>query len=148
MAFEAEIPPFGALAQPPDEINLLAHRVIGIALEVHRELGPGLSEDVYERAVALELETNGIQFQRQYLIQVRYKGVVVGRVRLDFLIEQQLVLEIKSVETLTPIDRRQVLRYLELTKLPLGLLINFNVMLLKQGIKRVFRSEPEIESSL
>jgi GxxExxY protein len=148
MPFEEEIPAFGNLVQPPEEINALAHRIIGIAIEVHRELGAGLPEDAYERAMAIELEARGIQFCRQYQIGVSYKGVVVSRVRLDFLIEQRLVLEVKSVQTLTPIDRRQVLRYLEVTKLPLGLLINFNVMLLRDGIQRVFRSEPVSEVPL
>ena len=97
MPYENEISPYASLADVPEEINALTHRVI---------------------------------------------GVCVARVRPDFLIESKLVLEIKSCECFTPIDRKQVLRYLQLTKLPLGLLVNFNVMVLKEGIKRVIRSEP------
>lgn len=142
MPYEEEIPPYGDLVQPPEETNVLARRVIGICIEVHRELGPGLPEDAYERALAIEFDANGIRCVRQYRVAVQYKGVVVANVRLDFLLESILVLEVKSCETLTRIDRRQVMRYLHITGLPLGLLVNFNVLLLKEGIQRVFRSEP------
>jgi GxxExxY protein len=142
MPYEDEIPPYATLAQPSEEINQLTHLVLGICIEIHRELGPGLPEEAYEEALAMEFEAHGIRFQRQLRIPIMYKGRCVTRVRLDFLIESILVLEAKSVDTLTPIDRRQVLRYLEVTKLPLGLLMNFNVMVLKDGIRRVIRSEP------
>jgi GxxExxY protein len=139
--YEEEIPLYGDLAQPSEEINALAHRVIGIAIAVHRELGPRLPEGAYERALAIEFDEQGIGYASQHRLEVRYKGIVVAIVRLDFLIESKLVLEVKSIEAVTAIDRKQVLRYLELTKLPLGLLINFNVFVLKEGIRRVFRKE-------
>ena len=142
MPYENEISPYASLADVPEEINELAHRVIGICIAIHRELGPGLPEEAYEKALAMDFEAAGIRFERQYPLQVLYKGVCVARVRLDFLVESKLVLEIKSCECFTPIDRKQVLRYLQVTKLPLGLLVNFNVMVLKEGIKRVIRSEP------
>jgi GxxExxY protein len=145
MPYDEEIPPYGDLVQPPEETNILAREVIGICIEIHRELGPGLPEEAYELALMMEFDARGIRYQRQHRIEVQYKGRVVARVRLDFLIESRLVLEVKSCEALTRIDRRQVVRYLHVMKLPLGLLINFNVLLLKEGIQRVFRSEPMID---
>ena len=142
MPYDDETPPYGGLVQPPEETNVLSRQVIGICIEIHRELGPGLPEEAYELALMMEFDARGIRYERQHRIEVRYKGRVVARVRLDFLIESTLVLEVKSCEALTRIDRRQVIRYLQITQLPLGLLINFNVMLLKEGIQRVFRSEP------
>jgi GxxExxY protein len=140
--YEDEIPGSAQFVQPPEEMNQLAHRVIGIAIAIHRELGPGLPEEAYKRALAIEFDAQGIACSREHPLDVRYKGVVVAQVRLDFLIESKLVLEVKSVEALTQIGRRQVLRYLHITHLPLGLLINFNVMILKEGIRRVFLPDP------
>jgi GxxExxY protein len=97
--------------QPPEEVNQLARRVIGIAIEVHRELGPGLPEQAYEKALAMEFDAQGLAYQRQVRIVVHFKGTPVCTVCLDFLIESILVLEVKSCDALTPIDRRQVLRY-------------------------------------
>jgi GxxExxY protein len=142
MPFDDEHGPYSELAQPSEEVNSLAHRVIGIAIAVHRELGPGLPEIAYENALAIEFQEHGLRFRRQHRLVVEYKGQPVASVRVDFLIEDKLVFEVKSVEALHPIDRKQVVRYLKILKLPLGLLINFNVMILKQGIYRVFRSEP------
>ena len=130
MPYEEEISPHGTLADVPGYVNELSHRVIGICIGIHRELGAGLPEEAYEKALAIDLAAAGIRFEQQYRVEVSYKGVCVARVRLDFLIESALVLEAKSVESLTPIDRKQVLRYLQILKLPLGLLINFNVMVL------------------
>lgn len=137
---EEEISPYAMLAEPSEQINQLSRRVIGICIEVHRALGGGLPEHAYEKALAIEFDARDIKYERQYGVPVLYKGCCVARVRLDFLIESMLVLEAKSVDVLTPIDRRQV--YLEVTKLPLGLLVNFNVAVLKDGIRRVIRSEP------
>jgi GxxExxY protein len=142
MAYEQETPPWGDFVQPPEEINTLAHRVIGIAIEVHRELGPALPEEAYEESLAIEFTARGIQYLRQHRLEVFYKGTLVTYVKLDFLIESKLVLEVKSVDALTPIDRKQVTRYLHLTHLPLGLLINFNVMVLKEGIRRIYLPQP------
>jgi GxxExxY protein len=141
MAYEEEIPPYGDLLQPPAEVNELARVVIGIALEVHRELGAGLPEEAYERGLAMEFDARGTRCRRQHRIVVCYKGKPVTSVRRDFLVEEKLVLEAKSCEAITPIDRKQVVRYLRITQLPLGLLINFNVMMLKDGIHRIFQSE-------
>jgi GxxExxY protein len=141
LPYDEEIPPLGDRVPVPDEINSLAHRVIGCAIEVHRRLGPRLPEIGYERALAIELERHSIHYVRQHRIQIEYFGQTVCVVRLDFLIESQLVVEVKSVEHLTPADTRQVLQYLEAMQLPLGLLINFNVIMLKEGVRRVIRSE-------
>lgn len=145
MPYDDEIPPYGDLVQPPAETNELAHRVLGICIEVHRELGPGLPELAYERALAIEFDRQGVRYSRQHRIEIQYKGIVVATVKVDFVIEERLVLEVKSVDVLSPIDRRQVMRYLHVLRLPLGLLVNFNVMLLKGGIRRVFRTEPPVD---
>jgi GxxExxY protein len=142
MPYEQEIPPYGDLVQPSQEVNDLARTVLGVCIDVHRELGPGLPEEAYERALAIEFDARGIAYKRQHRIVVQYKGVPIATVKLDFLIEERLVLEAKSVDLLTPIDRKQVVRYLQITQLSLGLLVNFNVMMLKDGIRRVFRSDP------
>ena len=139
MPYDQELPPYGDLEQPPQDVNELARVVIGIALEVHRELGPGLPEEAYERALSMEFDSRGIPYRRQHRIVVCYKEKPVTTVRLDFLIEAKLVVEVKSCESITPIDRKQVVRYLRITSTTLGLLINFNVMLLKDSIYRIFR---------
>ncbi len=126
-----------AISEPCMEINVLSHKVIGAAIEVHRELGPGFIESAYEEALAHELALRGIKFNRQHLFAVRYKDREVGQGKLDFLIEDQLVLELKAVDQLHPIHRTQVISYLRATRKKLGLLINFNVELLKDGIERI-----------
>lgn len=142
MQFDDEPTIYADRPQPSEEINQLSHRVIGIAIEVRRELGPGLPEEAYEHALAIEFDARGIRYRRQLQIVIEYKGIPVCRVRLDFLVEEKLVLEVKSCEAIPPIHRKQVLRYLHVLKLPLGLLINFNVLMLKDGIHRVYRPEP------
>ena len=107
-------------------------------MEVHTYLGAGYLESVYEDALAHELSLRGIQFVRQYAIGIDYKGKIVGEGRIDLFVEDCLVIELKAVETLLPIHRAQVLSYLRATNCQLGLLINFNVVTLKQGgIRRV-----------
>jgi GxxExxY protein len=114
--------------------------VIGAAIEVHRILGPGYLESVYEEALTIEFELHNIPLSRQHPVAVRYKTRVIGEGRLDFLVDNRLIVELKAVETLLPIHTAQVLSYLRATNQPLGLLINFNVRMLKQGIKRVILS--------
>lgn len=120
-----------------DELNRLSERIIGCAIEVHRHLGPGLKEQVYEAALALELELGRVRFTRQTSFPVVYKGRRVGRYRLDLLVEDQIVVEVKSVDLLTGLFEAQLVSYLRIAHKPLGLLINFNHRLLKQGIRRV-----------
>ncbi len=118
-------------------LDQLAERVIGLAITVHRTLGPGLLESVYESALAVEMEESGMQFTRQRMLPVIYRGRAIGEFRADFTVEDALLLEIKSVERHDPVFEAQVLTYLKLSGLRLGLLINFNTRLLKDGIKRL-----------
>lgn len=126
--------------EPDKDIDDLANAVIGAAIEVHRTLGPGYLESVYEEALAVELRLRGIGFERQKTINVDYKGYAVGEGRLDLLVEGSLIVELKAVDALAPIHTAQVISYLKTFNLPLGLLINFNVPLLKHGIQRVVLS--------
>ena len=120
----------------PEEKDPLTERIIGCAIEVHRELGPGLLESIYEAALAAEFNLQGVSFSRQGLVPVSYKGQALGEHRIDFIVEQAVVLELKSVERFDPVFEAQVLTYLRLTGLRRGLLLNFNSRLLKDGIRR------------
>lgn len=123
-----------------NELNHLVERVIGAAIEVHRALGPGYLEKVYEEALAVEFRLQEIPFERQYPVSVIYKGHPCGEGKLDFLVGGVLVVELKTVEQFAEIHRAQVISYLKVTGLDLGLLINFHVPILKDGVKRVIRS--------
>jgi len=126
----------------PQGLNDLSYRVLGSCIEAHRELGPGLLESAYEEAVAYELTLAGIDFQRQLDLPLWYKQVELRcGYRLDFLIEGSLILEIKAVNELLPVHHAQLLTYLKLQRLSLGLLINFNVAVLTSGIRRVVVGE-------
>lgn len=120
-----------------DHLEDLAKKVIGAALEVHKILGPGYLESVYEEALAKELSLREISFERQKSINVVYKGFEIGEGRLDFLIDKELIVELKAVDSLSVIHTAQVISYLKATNLRLGLLINFKALRLKEGIKRV-----------
>lgn len=126
--------------EPSEQVDGLAYAVIGAAIEVHRLLGPGFLEAVYEQALAVELRLRGIPFSRQAVVAVNYKGQLVGEGRLDLLVGNALIVELKAVDALAPIHFAQVISYLKMTGHQLGLLINFNVPILKEGIKRVVRS--------
>lgn len=141
MPYDEEIPPGAYFVEPPEELDRLAHEVIGAAIEVHRQLGPGLPEEVYVGAMDVEMTARGIPFERQKRLEIFYKGVLVGVGKIDLLIGGKLVVEVKSVEALVPIHRLQTLTYMRIIGQPLGLLINFNVQLLKQGIRRVIATE-------
>lgn len=120
----------------PEKKDPLTEKIIGCAIEVHRVLGPGLLEASYEAALAIEFQAAKINFQRQFIIPVRYKGQPIGEHRLDFLVENAVIVELKSVERFDPIFEAQVLTYLRLSGKNRGLLINFNSRLLKDGVKR------------
>ncbi|HET9916402.1 MAG TPA: GxxExxY protein [Candidatus Binatia bacterium] len=123
------------------DFDLLSNKVIGCAIEVHRELGPGLLESAYEQCLAAELSRSGIPFQVQVDLPVIYKGTRLDcGYRIDLLVDNQLIVELKSVEQLLKIHEAQILTYMRLTKVHIGLLINFNVALLKKGIKRFLLS--------
>jgi GxxExxY protein len=119
------------------EVDHLARRVIGAAIEVHKGLGPGYLESVYEEALCVELALHDIPFARQVSIDLRYKTASVGKARLDLLVAQSLVIELKVVDCFAPIHVAQMISYLKATQLNLGLLINFNVTQLRQGLKRI-----------
>jgi GxxExxY protein len=123
--------------EPPRELDALANRVIGAALEVHRQLGPGFLESVYEEALAVELKLRGIRAERQEPTPVIYKSHPITEHRLDFLIERSLIVELKAVEKFLPIHRAQLISYLKAARLSLGLLINFNERWLRDGIERI-----------
>ncbi|HOW71141.1 MAG TPA: GxxExxY protein [Phycisphaerae bacterium] len=126
--------------EPQEELDRLAYEVIGAAIEVHRELGPGYLESVFENALCVELEIRGIPFQRQFAFAVNYKGHPVGEGRLDLLVNDLLVVELKAVDDLLPVHTAQVISYLKATKKHLGLLVNFNVPVLKEGVHRIINS--------
>ncbi|MGC4122638.1 MAG: GxxExxY protein [Myxococcales bacterium] len=126
--------------EPTQRADALARSVIGAAIAVHRELGPGFPEVVYQRALAIELEALGIPFEREQPFTVCYRGASVGKGQLDFLVGDILVVELKAVEAVLPLHRAQVTAYLKALKLELGLLINFNTQVLKHGIERVVRT--------
>lgn len=120
------------------ELNNISQEVIGAAIEVHRVLGPGLLESTYEACLAHELQCRTIRYARQVVLPVLYKGVTLDcGYKLDLLIEEQVVIELKAVELVLPIHRAQLLTYLKLTGCKLGLIINFNVPMLHKGIERV-----------
>ena len=119
------------------EFDELSRSVIGCALEVHRNLGPGLLESTYRQCLACELSHAGILFQMEVPLPVRYKDILLDcGYRIDLLLRGELIVEIKSVEALLPIHQAQILTYTRLANVPIGLLINFNVTRLQTGIKR------------
>jgi GxxExxY protein len=126
----------------PENLNHLTESVIGAAIEIHRALGPGLLESVYERAMGIELSERGIPFETQVHVPIAYKGQSAGDLRLDLLVDRRLVVELKAIDALAALHQAQVLSYLRATNLTLGLLINFNVTQLVRGIKRISLNHP------
>jgi GxxExxY protein len=123
--------------EPDAELDALAQRVIGAAIEVHRHLGPGYLEAAYAKALSIEMAERGIEHLREAPIRLQYKGRDLGEGRLDFLVSERLVIELKAVDALNDLHRAQVMAYLKATGHPLGLLINFNVPRLADGIRRI-----------
>ena len=119
------------------EFDELSNRVIGCALEVHRVLGPGLLESAYEQCLAHELSLAGISFKLQFPLPVKYKGIKLDcGYRIDLFVNDELIVELKTVDQIMGIHRAQLLTYMKLSGVKVGLLINFNVEILKTGIKR------------
>ena len=123
--------------EPDRDVDSLAYEAIGCAIEVHKHLGPGYLENVYEEALAIEFNLRNIIFERQKEISIQYKQNKVGKALLDFLISNRLILELKAVEELAPVHKAQVISYLRATGFQLALLINFNVTILRDGIQRI-----------
>jgi GxxExxY protein len=117
--------------------NDITESIIGCAIEVHKRLGPGLLETVYENALCIELAENGIAFQRQVGVPLYYRGQLISEHRPDLVVAERVVVEVKCVERLLPIHKAQVLTYLRVLNLHTGLLLNFKTEVLRQGIKRV-----------
>jgi GxxExxY protein len=126
--------------EPDPGLDECARVVVDAAWEVHRILGPGFLESVYQEALGVELSLRGVPFRPQAPIALGYKGIAVGQGRLDLLVADRLVVELKAAESLLPIPLAQILSYLKATDLSLGLLINFNLRFLRQGIRRVIRT--------
>ncbi len=120
------------------KVNEITEQIIGAAIEVHRHLGPGLLESVYEAALAFELASRGVAVERQKQVPLAYKGLHFDEgFRLDLLVAGEVIVELKCVDVVLPVHEAQVISYLKLTGLRVGLLINFKVPVLKQGIKRL-----------
>ncbi|MDE2775089.1 MAG: GxxExxY protein [Chloroflexota bacterium] len=119
------------------EKDPLTGRIIGAAMNVHSAFGAGLLESVYQNALCIELEAHGIRYQAQQAIDIKYRGQHVGRLIADIVVEDRVILELKSVDSLLPIHTAQLITYLKATGIKTGLLINFNVRHLRHGIKRV-----------
>ena len=124
------------------QFDRLSHKIIGAAIEVHKHLGPGLLESAYEECLTYELKKLDLKVERQKPVPVVYKEVKLDcGYRIDILVENQLIIELKSVDTILPVHEAQILTYLKFANKPIGLLINFNVPQLKQGIKRFVMSK-------
>jgi GxxExxY protein len=124
------------VGQPQRFDDPLTQKIIGCAIEVHRQLSAGLLESIYEEALVVEFDLQGIHYERQKKLPVRYKGRLIGEYRLDLLVADTVVVEIKSVERHDPVFEAQILTYMRLTGKHVGLLINFNSRLLKDGVQR------------
>ncbi|MCW5899707.1 MAG: GxxExxY protein [Flavobacteriales bacterium] len=124
------------------ELNMLTSNVLAAAIEVHKELGSGLLESIYEHCLAQDLQDRGLDIQGQVIVPVRYKGKPVGpSMKLDLLVEQRVIIEVKAVECLHEAHRAQLLTYLKLTGCKPGLLLNFNEALMKEGVIRVVNGD-------
>ena len=120
------------------EINELTETVIASAIEVHRHLGPGLLESAYEQCLCHELSLRDLHFERQVALPVTYKGIKLDcGYRADIIVDEKLVLEIKAIDSITPLYQAQILTYLKMMDMRVGLILNFNVPVLKDGIKRM-----------
>ena len=122
-------------------INNITALIVDTALQIHKDLGPGLLESVYEAVLAKKLESRGLRVERQKILRFEYEGMVFEEgFRMDLLVEDQVVVELKSVEQVAPVHKKQLLTYIKLAKKPVGLLINFGAATLKEGITRVINA--------
>jgi len=123
---------------PSRENDLLTERIIGLAIEVHRQLGPGLLESAYEECLCFELKQDGLPFRRQVALPVVYKSIRLDcGYRLDIVVQDKVILELKTVERLLPVREAQMLTYMKLSGIRTGLLLNFNSAVLKDGLRRL-----------
>jgi GxxExxY protein len=126
------------------DLNVLSSRIIKAAINVHKSLGPGLLESVYQNCMAIELDRGNLKVEAEVPVRVYYRGEEIHPegFRIDLLVEDTIIVELKSVEKLRDVHKKQLLTYLRLSNKPLGLLINFNVLLLKNGITRIINTVP------
>ena len=120
-----------------EKLNIITEKIIGCAIEVHRNLGPGLLESIYEKALCYEFGAINLRYKNQVVIPIIYKGTNLGEHRIDLLVEDEIIVELKAVDRNDPVFVAQLLSYLRLAHKKLGLLINFNVPLLRKGIRRI-----------
>jgi GxxExxY protein len=121
----------------PEDLESLVTEIIGLCIDVHKELGPGLNESVYARACRVELEARGISHESEHPVPIRYRGKLLCHQRIDLLVDRRLVLELKSVDAIHRVHVSQTVTYLRLTGARVGLIVNFNVEFLRYGIRRV-----------
>ncbi len=133
--------------QENDRLDQISRRIIGAAIEVHRHLGPGLLESAYQSCLAFELKQLGLKVDEQSPLPVVYKQVTLDcGYRLDLVVENEIIVEVKAIEKLLPIHEAQLLSYLRLAKKRVGLLMNFHVPVLKNGLKRIVNEFPDVDS--
>ena len=138
------VSPTESVADTRDRLDCITRKIIGAAIEVHRALGPGLLESAYETCLAYELNQRGLAFRQQVPLPLHYENVRLDcGYRLDLVVEDEVIVEIKTVEELAPIHQAQLMSYLRLSGKQVGLLINFNVRVLKQGLKRLVNEFPD-----
>ena len=131
------------LTEISEELQTLSYTVIGLAIEVHRQLGPGLLESAYQECLFYEIKKSGLKVEKEITLPIIYKEIRLDQgYRIDLLIENKLVVELKTVENYTPVHFAQILTYLKLGNYPLGLLINYNSKILKNNIKRFINTAP------
>ncbi|WP_158729546.1 MULTISPECIES: GxxExxY protein [unclassified Flavobacterium] len=133
------------LSKIPADLESLSYKIIGLAIEVHRQLGPGLLESAYQQCLFYEIKKAGFKVEKEVLLPIIYKEIKIDHgYRIDLLIEDKLVVELKTVESFTSVHFAQILTYLKLGQYPLGLLINYNSKILKNNIKRFINTAREL----
>jgi GxxExxY protein len=142
---ETEEYAWGEKGMQSKQLNEISHKIIGRAIEVHKIMGPGLLESIYQKCLIMELEQLGFFIQTECDVPIVYKGNKINdeKLRIDMIVDHAILLELKSVEEVKPVHAKQLLTYLRLTKMPLGLLINFNTVRLVDGIQRIVNDFPE-----
>lgn len=139
----------GARSLTKEELQKLSYNIIGACMEVHKAWGPGLLERIYHECLCYELDLRGIRYQKEYTIPLSYKGrVFESALRADLLVEDSIVVEIKSVSGINPIHKAQLISYLRLANKPCGILVNFNEVLLKDGLSKLYPSGQEQQNHL
>ena len=136
------------MRQLPPLWNQITGRIIGVAVEVHATLGPGLLESLYQQAMCIELRNAGLAFESEKPIRMNYKGACIGDLRLDLVVENLVIVELKAIASLAEVHKAQLLSYLRSTNLPLGLLFNFNTLRLTQTMGRIINPHCTLLSSL